>query len=326
MWSAARMVPSSCSTTITVLPRSRRRSQGGDQPRVVALVQADRRLVEDVEHADQARPDLGGQPDPLRLAAAQRGRRPLEREVAHAHVVEEAQPLVDLAQDQPRDLALGVGELELVEPLDRPPRGLRGELVDADAAHLHRQALGPQPRARRSRGTGAPTCTPRSSRASSRSRSRGSGARGCSRCPRSGSCRSACARSGCGRRRRCGRRWCRRGRCRAPPPSRSSHGRLEVDLPLLGDRLGHLLVVVRGAGGPGQDRPLAQRQRRVGHDQLRVDLHLRAEARAALAGAVRRVEGEHPRLELGHRGAAVQAGEALGVGGARRRSPPARRR
>ena len=83
---------------------------------------------------------------------------------------------------------------------------------------------------------------------------------------------------------------------------------------LLGDRLGHLLVVVRCARGPGQDRALAERQARVRHDQLRVDLHLRAEPGAARAGAVRRVEGEHPRLELRHRGAAVEAGEALRVG------------
>ena len=40
-----------------------------DQPAVVALVQPDRRLVEDVQHADQAGPDLRGQPDALRLAA-----------------------------------------------------------------------------------------------------------------------------------------------------------------------------------------------------------------------------------------------------------------
>ena len=43
-----------------------------DQPVVVALVQADRRLVEDVEHADEPGADLGGQPDALRLAAGQR--------------------------------------------------------------------------------------------------------------------------------------------------------------------------------------------------------------------------------------------------------------
>ena len=99
--------------------------------------------------------------------------------------------------------------------------------------------------------------------------------------------------------------------------------RLHVDLPLLGDRLRHLLVVVGRAGGPRQDRPLAERQRRVRHDQLRVDLHLRAEAGAARAGAVRGVEREHPRLQLGHRGAAVQAREALGVGGEPPGSSPA---
>ena len=41
-----------------------------DQPLVVALVQPDRRLVEDVEDADQAGADLGREPDALRLAAA----------------------------------------------------------------------------------------------------------------------------------------------------------------------------------------------------------------------------------------------------------------
>jgi hypothetical protein len=49
-----------------------------DEPPVVALVQADRRLVEDVEDADQAGADLGREPDALRLAAGQRARRPLE--------------------------------------------------------------------------------------------------------------------------------------------------------------------------------------------------------------------------------------------------------
>jgi hypothetical protein len=41
----------------------------GEQPPVVALVQPDARLVEDVEHADEARADLRGEPDALRLAA-----------------------------------------------------------------------------------------------------------------------------------------------------------------------------------------------------------------------------------------------------------------
>ena len=42
-----------------------------EQPGVVALVQADARLVEDVQHAHQACADLRGQPDALRLAAGE---------------------------------------------------------------------------------------------------------------------------------------------------------------------------------------------------------------------------------------------------------------
>ena len=45
-----------------------------DQALVVALVQADRRLVEHVEHADEPAADLRRQPDALRLAAGERGR------------------------------------------------------------------------------------------------------------------------------------------------------------------------------------------------------------------------------------------------------------
>ena len=68
----------------------------GDQLRVVALVQADGGLVEDVEDADQRGADLRGQADALGLAAGQRRGGAVEREVADAHVVQEAQPLGDL--------------------------------------------------------------------------------------------------------------------------------------------------------------------------------------------------------------------------------------
>ncbi len=43
--------------------------QRPDQLAVVALVQPDRRLVEDVEDADELRADLGREAEPLRLAA-----------------------------------------------------------------------------------------------------------------------------------------------------------------------------------------------------------------------------------------------------------------
>ena len=86
-----------------------------DQPRVVALVQADRRLVEDVEHADELRADLRREPQALRLAARQRRRRAVERQVADADVVEERQPLADLLDDPMPDQLLGLRQAELVE-------------------------------------------------------------------------------------------------------------------------------------------------------------------------------------------------------------------
>ena len=70
--------------------------EGLDEAVVVALVQADARLVEDVEHADEPGADLGGQADPLRLAAGERRRRSVEGEVVQPHVDEELQPLIHL--------------------------------------------------------------------------------------------------------------------------------------------------------------------------------------------------------------------------------------
>ncbi len=90
--------------------------------------------------------------------------------------------------------------------------------------------------------------------------------------------------------------------------------RLEVDLVAVGDRLDHLLVEARVDDSPRDERALRDGERRVGHDQVGVDLALRAEAGAARTGAVRRVEREDARRQLGQRHAVVGAGELLGVG------------
>ena len=64
---------------------------------VVALVQADRRLVEDVHDAGEAGADLRGQPDALRLAAGERFGRAVERQVVEADVDQELQATGDFA-------------------------------------------------------------------------------------------------------------------------------------------------------------------------------------------------------------------------------------
>ena len=79
-----------------------RREQAG----VVALVQADRRLVEHVEHAGQAGADLRRQADALALAAGQGARGAQQGEVVETDIDEEPEPLVDLLQDADGDLQL----------------------------------------------------------------------------------------------------------------------------------------------------------------------------------------------------------------------------
>ena len=82
--------------------------QGFDQPAVVALMQADRRLVEHVEHPDQAGADLRGEPNALRLTAGQRGRRPRQRQVVQPDVEQEPEPRLDLLEHLARDRLLRV--------------------------------------------------------------------------------------------------------------------------------------------------------------------------------------------------------------------------
>ena len=87
---------------------------------------------------------------------------------------------------------------------------------------------------------------------------------------------------------------------------------VEVDLVAVGDGLDDGLVEAAVRDAPRHERALRDRERRVGHEQVGIDLELRAEAGAARAGAVRRVEREDARLELGQRDAVLGAGEVLG--------------
>ena len=146
-----------------------------DQLVVVALVQADRGLVEDVEDADELGADLRRQPQPLRLAARERLRGAVELEVADADVVEEGQPLADFLDDPVADQLLGrvfdssrnasarVADIRVKLWIDSPPT------VTASTSGFRRA-----PAARRA---GPGSCTPRSAPAAGPSRFPCSGAR-----------------------------------------------------------------------------------------------------------------------------------------------------
>src|SRR5207302_4484190 len=118
-----------------------------DQARVVALVEADRRLVEDIEDADELRADLRREPQTLSLAARERRGRAVEVDVADADVVEECQPLADLLDDARADQLLRVGQLEPIEELERARDRQLRELVDVAFADGDREHLRLQTRA-----------------------------------------------------------------------------------------------------------------------------------------------------------------------------------
>ena len=78
--------------------------QSIQQPAVVPRMEADTRLVQDVQNADQAAPDLGGEANALRLAAGQRIGRSAQRQVAETHLGHEVQALAHFLEDRPCDL------------------------------------------------------------------------------------------------------------------------------------------------------------------------------------------------------------------------------
>src|SRR5215467_8213536 len=63
--------------------------EGFEEPRIVTLMQADRRLIEHVEYAGQAGADLRGQSDALALAARQRAGGARERQIFEPDIAQE---------------------------------------------------------------------------------------------------------------------------------------------------------------------------------------------------------------------------------------------
>ena len=80
--------------------------QRGEQAIIVALVQADGRFIEHIEHAGQAGADLRGEADALGLAARERAGFAIEVEIIEADIVEEAEAFGDFLEDAIADGAL----------------------------------------------------------------------------------------------------------------------------------------------------------------------------------------------------------------------------
>jgi len=83
-------------------------------------MEADRGLVEHVEHACQSAAHLGRQPDPLHLTTREAARRPGHVEVFEPHVYEERDPGLEFAEEVACDLPVGLLERHPSEFLLQP--------------------------------------------------------------------------------------------------------------------------------------------------------------------------------------------------------------
>jgi hypothetical protein len=118
-------------------------------PLDVVGVQPDRRLVEDVCDVGERRPEVADHLGALRLAARQRARRPVERQVAEPDVDERVQGLAERLE-QRRDGRL----VQALNPLGEVADLHRGDVGDADAVDLRRPCLLAEPRAVAVRASG----------------------------------------------------------------------------------------------------------------------------------------------------------------------------
>ena len=93
-WSAIAIVSGLCSTTSTVLPLSRSRSSRSFIRWMSWGCRPDGGLVEDVGDVGERGAEVADHLDALRLAARQRARRPVEREVAQPDLHERVEGLL----------------------------------------------------------------------------------------------------------------------------------------------------------------------------------------------------------------------------------------
>ena len=127
--------------------------KNADQAGGVAGVQADGRLVEDIERAHQLRAERGGELNALRLAAGERGGEAVEGEVLQADRVEKAEALANLFEDGAGDLLLHGREPQRGKEGLGLGDGERGGLADVQAVEADAAGLGAAGAGRGSRGT-----------------------------------------------------------------------------------------------------------------------------------------------------------------------------
>ena len=124
-------------------------AQDGDQTLGVALVQADGRLVEHVQHAGQTGAEQGGQAQALGLARRKGRRGALHAQVARADFEQAANAVVEIVEDGFGDQGFIRGEVrgQAVEPVAQVVERQVRQADDGATGNGHSAAFGTQARA-----------------------------------------------------------------------------------------------------------------------------------------------------------------------------------
>src|SRR5262249_7703847 len=94
--------------SVAEIPERRERVQ---QASIVARMQTDRRLVQNIQHAAQLRSNLRRQTNALAFPARQSCRRSIQSQISQTNGIEKAQPRPDLAQHEPSNFLFAFVEL-----------------------------------------------------------------------------------------------------------------------------------------------------------------------------------------------------------------------
>ena len=119
-------------------------AQRGKQLVVIALVQADRRLVQNIQHAHQAGADLRGQADTLAFTAGERSGGTGQRQIRQAHALQKAQPGANLLQDLRGDQLLRFRQRQPFKKRQRLVHRQLRCLIDGLTPYGHRQRFAAQ--------------------------------------------------------------------------------------------------------------------------------------------------------------------------------------
>ena len=118
--------------------------QSFNQAIVVALMEADGRLVENVEDAAEARADLRGEANALAFAAGERGGVAVEREVIEADGAQEFKALGNFAANALGDQRFALSELKIDGGRKRAVERQGSEVGDGEAANFDCERFGAQ--------------------------------------------------------------------------------------------------------------------------------------------------------------------------------------